>query len=224
MKSLIWNLLKAIAGRVPARVMLRLSAEAIIRESSSELKAVASAHSREEVWDAAFRRHVSQPLLYIEFGVFQGYSLKHWTNLDQNPASQFIGLDTFTGLPEDWGVLERGTFDVGTNMPRFSDGRVTLIKGLFQDTWDQLARIIDANQHGRQLLVHFDADLYSSTLFVLTRLDDIGLPYLAIFDEFYGDEPRALRDYQSAFQCKVEFLASTVRWNVVLARITPRPR
>lgn len=193
-------------------------------QSFAALQTVPTVPNREALWDHAREAHGSEPVLYVEFGVFQGYSLRHWMSKERSPASRFIGLDTFTGLPEDWGSVKKGVFDVGPDAPRFDDPRVTLVKGLFQDTWDALARMLAADLPGRRLVVHFDADLYSSTLFVLARLDALGVPYLAIFDEFYGDEPRALHDYLAAFQASATFLAAITERTVVLARITPKER
>ena len=57
-------------------------------------------------------------------------------------------------------------------------------------------------------LVHFDADIYSSTLFLLFQLDNY-TPYYALFDEFGGDEARALYDYLIATDKKIEISATT---------------
>jgi hypothetical protein len=66
--------------------------------------------------------------------------------------------------------------------------------------------------------------LYSSTLFALTKIDSLKQEYYAIFDEFSGDEVRALSDYLISYGAKVEFLA-TQKWRgfpeVVLCRILP---
>ena len=59
------------------------------------------------------------------------------------------------------------------------------------------------------LIVHYDADLYSATLFVLTKIDDLKVPYLAVFDEFNGHEARALYNYCQAYMANVEFLGKT---------------
>ena len=59
-------------------------------------------------------------------------------------------------------------------------------------------------------LVHYDADLYSSTLFALTKMDAVKTRYLAIFDEFYAHEVQALYNYIQIYGAEVSFLGKTV--------------
>jgi hypothetical protein len=117
---------------------------------------------------------------YLEFGVSRGHSFKWWVENCLNRQNRFYGFDTFEGLPESWGVFNKG--DMNANIPDISDSRVEFIKGLFQDTLQDFLSRRDIN---RRKVIHMDADLFSSTLFVLTTLapvlkkDDI-----LIFDEF----------------------------------------
>jgi Macrocin-O-methyltransferase (TylF) len=123
------------------------------------------------------------------------------------PKSVFIGLDSFEGLPEDWGTMLKGTFDTDGNIPKIDDARVRFLKGWFQDTAQELLRQL-VNTDGK-LIVNFDADLYSSTLFALSQIDSLKKPYIAIFDEFTGHETRALYNYTQAFSAKVTFEGKT---------------
>lgn len=61
------------------------------------------------------------------------------------------------------------------------------------------------NLSGKMLVVHYDADVYSATLFGLFELDRLKIPYIAIFDEFAGHECLALQDYLSASGSKCQF-------------------
>ncbi len=160
-------------------------------------------------------RHVSdagsQPLDYLEFGVFEGKSLKMWTGLAQHPASRFFGFDTFTGLPEKWDLgprsMAQGHFAVDA-LPQTDDARVTLIKGLFQDSLDGF---LDTYTRADRLVVHCDADLYSSTLYLLSRLAPVLRAGDAIiFDEFSQPlhEYRALIDWASAYRVQYKGLGS----------------
>lgn len=119
---------------------------------------------------------------YLEFGVAEGVAFKWWVNKITNPDCRFYGFDVFTGLPEDFGVMKKHHYDTKGSFPEIKDNRVEFISGLFQDSLPSFLKSYEANN---RKVIHMDADLYSSTLFVLTRLypilkkDDI-----IIFDEF----------------------------------------
>lgn len=140
---------------------------------------------------------------YLEFGVYNGYSFKTWLALHSHPNSRFFGFDSFEGLPEDWQmfsqVLPKGTFDMGGTPPVVKDARATFIKGIFQES---LPRFLKHFTPQNRLFIHCDADLYSSTLYVLTTLHPILAPgTILLFDQFSSvtHEFRAFRDYTQAF-------------------------
>jgi hypothetical protein len=120
-------------------------------------------------------------VLYLEFGVYEGYTLRRWAKLLTNPASSLHGFDSFEGLPENWDVLRpKGTFDVKGVIPKYDDPRVRLHQGWFEDTLPHFV----LPPHDR-LVIHIDADLYTSTKFVLNTLRDAIVPgTVIIFDEF----------------------------------------
>ena len=136
-----------------------------------------------------------KPIDYIELGVFQGDSFKKWLAINTHPDSRFFGFDSFEGLPEQWGENPVGTFNVNGAVPEISDARGKFIKGGFQETLPDFVRSFRPEN---QLVIHLDADLYSSTLFALTQLD----PFIVdgtvlIFDEFsdINHEFAALREF-----------------------------
>ena len=108
------------------------------------------------------------PIDYFEFGVYRGDSIREWSTLSGSPNSRFYGFDTFTGLPEHWFKdFGMGAFDVGGKIPDLIDHRVTFVKGTFQDT---LENFLNAFNRRNRIVVHIDADLYSSTLYVLLSM------------------------------------------------------
>lgn len=144
-----------------------------------------------------------EPINYLEFGVSKGESLKYWTDINQNPQSKFRGFDTFTGLPEKWEVftttIDKSAFTMNGNPPDINDERITFVKGLFQETLPDFLKNFKSS--GR-LVVHNDADLYSSTLYTLCRCNDILKPgTIVIFDEFTSvlHEFRAWEDYCASY-------------------------
>lgn len=122
---------------------------------------------------------------YLEFGVANGGSFRWWVDQIKSQDVIFYGFDTFTGLPEDWGHFKKGDMSNGNNPPMIgNDQRHHFFQGLFQQTLPGFisTHIQDLN---KRLVIHMDADLFSSTLYVLTSL----APFLKsgdiiIFDEF----------------------------------------
>lgn len=86
----------------------------------------------------------------------------------------------------------------GGRVPDIADERVTFVAGWFKDTVPEQKERILASAQGRTVTVHFDADLYSSTLYLLFALYDMFDEYHFIFDEFGGHEVRALYNFQQA--------------------------
>lgn len=141
----------------------------------------------------------SGPVDYLEFGVWKGATILYWAEINKNPQSRFFGFDSFEGLPEQWGDYAKGHFSTAGTLPITNDTRVSFVKGWFQDTVPTFLKQFESRN---RLVVHVDADLYSSTLFLLSSLNHLFIPdTVLIFDEFYDclHEFRAWRDYTSAF-------------------------
>ena len=164
--------------------------------------------SRELLYAALAKDIKDRKVLYLEFGVFQGASLRSWSGLLQNPLSALHGFDSFEGLPEDWDPRRpKGTFDVQGKLPRFDDPRVSLHKGLFQNTLPAFV-LPDCEQ----LVINLDADLYSSTKYVLEALGDrISCGTILIFDEFCDrlNELRAFDEFIASTTMKFRFYGAT---------------
>lgn len=150
----------------------------------------------------------NQPIDYLEFGVASGIAFRWWVEQNKNPDTKFYGFDVFTGLPEDFGVMKKHHYDTQGSTPNIDDNRVTFIKGLFQES---VPRFLKDYNSDKRKVIHMDADLYSSTLFVITSLipllrkDDV-----IIFDEFGvpTHEFKAFTDIVYAYHLKFELLAS----------------
>lgn len=129
--------------------------------------------------------------LFLEFGVETGYSLNHLAKIKHN--QKFYGFDCFTGLPEDWSeYYPKGHMKVD-KIPLIRKN-VELVIGLFQDTLEPFLEKLKEPV----AFLHLDADLYSSTKYVLFTLADEGRlqPGTVIeFDEiFFQDSPNTLLD------------------------------
>ncbi len=151
---------------------------------------------------------LTNPIQYMEFGVCEGHSFKWWVNANSDADSTFHGFDTFEGLPEDWGDFKAGDMSVGSNFPKVEDGRAKFYKGLFQDT---LPDFIKNEISSKRKVIHMDADLYSSTLYVLTSL----APYLKpgdviLFDEFNVPQHEFLAylNFTQSYYIKLQPLAA----------------
>lgn len=155
----------------------------------------------------------NEPVDYLEFGVFEGKSIRDWTELNGNPESRFIGFDSFEGLPSDWeffwGKRPKGDFTTDGKIPEINDERVKFVRGYFNDVLVDFLRTFERRN---RLVIHLDADLYTSELFVLATLDPIIAPGdLLLFDDFRMavDDFRAFTDYTTSFIRKYTLLAMT---------------
>lgn len=156
---------------------------------------------------------------YLEFGVAEGVAFKWWVDKIKNEESRFYGFDVFTGLPEDFGVMKQHHYDRQGRVPHIKDERITFISGLFQNS---LPGFLKNYKTVRRKVIHMDADLYSSTLFVLSQL----FPFLQkddiiIFDEFGVPlhEFRAFNDIISAFKLEYEFLGAVNNYLQIAIKI-----
>ena len=202
-------LLKYIVGFIKLRNIQVLETFPILK--SNKFKSLHNAKilkSRSEIWDHIIEFFLEKDLDFYEFGVHKGESIKYFSEKLINKNNNFIGFDSFEGLPEvyDHGSLTKGYFSTKGEIPNIDDDRVKFIKGFFNEKKDEIKNELKKSINTK--LVHFDADIYSSTLFLLFQLDNY-TPYYALFDEFGGDEARALYDYIISTDKKIEISATT---------------
>ncbi len=148
------------------------------------------------------------PLDYMEFGVAAGQSFKWWVNANKNDSSTFNGFDTFTGLPEDWGNFKAGDMSTNNAVPDIKDKRVAFHQGLFQQT---LPAFIQSFKGNNRKLIHLDADLYSSTLYVLCSLAPLMKKGdILIFDEFAVPQHEflAFNDFKRSYYIDFELIGA----------------
>jgi O-methyltransferase len=151
------------------------------------------------LFDYVLKRLGGQPINYMEFGVFDGETFHRWMQQQSHPDSRFYGFDTFDGLPEEWSGNAVGAFTQHGRVPALRDSRGRFIQGFFQDTFGPFLKTFEDN---RPKVILLDADLYSSTLFVLTSLAPLlRKGDILIFDEFSSKlhEFRAYNDFLKAY-------------------------
>jgi hypothetical protein len=145
--------------------------------------------------------HTQRPL-YLEFGVWEGWSLRWWVEHLENPDARFVGFDSFEGLSEQWRPdYPPGTFDVDGTPPPVDDPRVSFEVGYFDQT---LPRFV-MPEHDR-LFVNIDCTLYSSTSTVLRWLEPhLRAGDLIFFDELpeYDHELRALLEHDQRMHLRL---------------------
>jgi hypothetical protein len=150
--------------------------------------------NREALFEAVASSLQNKIVLYLEFGVWRGDSMRAWSNLLKNPNSRLHGFDSFIGLPEDWMPgFEKGHFSTDGACPALMDTRVEFFKGWFHETLPSYVLPPHDN-----LIVNIDSDLYLPARYVLDFLAPHFRPGdLVYFDEFHvpHDEVRAFREF-----------------------------
>ena len=170
---------------------------------------------RSQVFNIVAEKIKDKRVLYLEFGVYQGSSMRWWSEALKNPASILHGFDSFEGLPEAFddagGKYARGWFSTDGQVPQIDDPRVTFFKGWFDRTLPGYT----LPDH-EVLVINIDADLYSSTIFVLNALRPHFKKgtYLYMDDMSRPDhEPRAMEEFMRETGLKFRPLAADVTLN-----------
>ena len=177
------------------------------------------ARTRTGVFDAIAAAVGDLPVLYVEFGVAKGASMRYWSKLLTHPDSLLHGFDSFEGLPSKWTFgRDIGLFSTDGRVPEIDDSRVRFFKGWFQDT-------LPAYEWPERdvLVVSLDADLYSSTTIALDHTrEHLRVGSYLYFDEFNyrADELRAFDDFLRANPMTFEMVAATRELTSVAFRRT----
>jgi O-methyltransferase len=160
---------------------------------------------------------------YLEFGVYQGATVKMWSRANTHPDSRFFGFDSFEGLPEDWSpAMAKGAFTTSGKLPDIDDPRVRFVVGWFQKSLPGFLADF-ARRPNCPLIIHNDCDLFSSSLYCLATLNPMIQPgTIIIFDEFDDvlHEFRALTDYAKAFMREYRMVGAVENFCQVAVEIT----
>jgi len=175
--------------------------------------------NREKIFDRIAVDISESRVLYLEFGVHHGASMVYWSKLLRSSSARLHGFDSFEGLPEKWHLAPRGTFATDGVAPVIDDPRVTFFKGWFEEV---LPSYSPPNHD--QLVINLDADIYSSTAFVLNFLaSSISVGTFLYFDEFSDrfHELRAFDEFLSATRMGFRIIGATKTLkNVAFQRIS----
>jgi len=143
--------------------------------------------------------------LWLEFGVASGNTINYISKFTDDTV---YGFDSFEGLPEKWrDGFDKGAFGRSGNLPPVNKN-VKLIKGWFSDTLIPFIKT-----HNKKVtFIHLDADLYSSTKYILDVLKNyIDDGCIIVFDElvnypgFDGDTGELKAFYEFITENKVNY-------------------
>jgi len=213
MQELLKIILTRAGSRLSERTVHKLNAAINYIETGRWLNAqklspqvrVENAH---QLFDLVIEQVADHDVLYLEFGVFRGDSMRYWSQRLRNPRATLHGFDSFEGLPEGWNIdSPQGHFSTNGMIPTIDDSRVRFFKGWFNETLPGY-RI---PPHDR-LVLDMDADLYSSTAYVLKTLESFIVPGTYIyFDEFADrqNELRAFSEFVLDTEMRFELLGAT---------------
>jgi O-methyltransferase len=180
---------------------------------------VTALSNRNEIFDLIANEVGCARVLYLEFGVYKGDSIRYWSRLLRNPDSVLHGFDSFEGLPETWGTGHpKGRFSTNGEVPDVSDPRVRFFKGWFNETLPRYS----FPEH-EKLVINMDADLYTSTKYVLASVArQIEVGAWLYFDEFsdWQHEFRAFREFVRDSGMRFQAVAQCNSfYNIVFRRI-----
>lgn len=150
--------------------------------------------------------------LWLEFGTYSGFTINY---ISKHTNKLVYGFDSFEGLPEKWrDGFDKKTFNRYGKEPKVKRN-VILVKGWFENT---LTHFLKHKKDKKVSFLHLDADLYSSTKYVLdvlTASKRFQKGSILLFDELFNfktflgpnSELRALREWlQENPNIKVEWM------------------
>ncbi len=164
---------------------------------------------REDSLRVAYQRAPKDGLV-LEFGVGGGGSIRRIADFADRDHRTVHGFDSFQGLPEDWPGRneERGHYSL-QGVPPSLPANVAIHQGMFAESLPTFLASYDE----RCAFVHLDADLYSSTKFVLDVLSGrIETGTVLLFDEYFNvpswrdNEFRAFQEFVASNNVAYDYL------------------
>lgn len=161
---------------------------------------------------------------FLEFGVYKGTSVNYIASLVPNKT--VYGFDSFEGIPEHWGIMPKGYFKLDS-LPEVRSN-VKLIAGLFQETLESFL-----TEHPERIaFIHMDADLYSSTKYVLLTLarnNRLERGSVIQFDELFNymdwwkeGEYKAFLEFAEQFKVEFEYLGYHLSTGIAVGAVSIR--
>ena len=165
---------------------------------------------RKRLWEELVIGNTIDKGVILEFGVASGGSIgwfpKHFK------GTPVHGFDSFEGLPEDWNlgncIIPARHFSTNGIPPDTKQKEITYWKGLFKDT---LPGFIKKYKKKKVKILHLDADLYSSTKYVLDNIYKmLAIGTIILFDELTHapDHPQYIHNRQHEYKAFMEFCES----------------
>ena len=113
---------------------------------------------RHKVWEQIPEHiNIDKDILYLEFGVWKGDSIKYFAEKFKSKNSEFYGFDTFHGMPDNWRHMKKGHYSTLGDTPQINDTRVKFVKGLFQETLPNFLENLNPESKKKIIVIQLDA-------------------------------------------------------------------
>ena len=202
-KILGLSFLERLTQNIIHRKIIRIKKPKIVSNINGSLKSLSA-----DLWNDLLRHKVwekipeyvssNSDIIYLEFGVWEGHSINYFAKKYKSKDSEFYGFDTFHGFPENCLDMSKGHYSTDGAIPETDDIRIKFIKGLFQKSLNDFIKNLKPESRKKTVIIHFDAPLYSATLYNLFKLDEKFKNYYFIFDQFGTAECRAINDFSKS--------------------------